>query len=73
MCPHSLKCFKGTLAILLLFAGAAAMAAAPGQRHEDLIETADLALYRAKAEGKNRVCAGGVRSEAGGERTSPAA
>jgi len=53
--------------------GVVALTPAPGQRHEDLIESADLALYRAKAEGKNRVCAGGVRSEAGGERTSPAA
>jgi len=43
--------------------GLACMTPSPGQRLEVLVEAADLALYRAKKAGKNRVSAGGRTGE----------
>jgi diguanylate cyclase (GGDEF)-like protein len=43
--------------------GIACMTPSPGQRLEVLVEAADLALYRAKTAGKNRVSAGGRTGE----------
>ena len=49
------------LGLLTASVGVAAMLPGLDQTPEGLIEAADLALYQAKNEGRNRVCAGGVR------------
>jgi diguanylate cyclase (GGDEF)-like protein len=53
--------------------GVVALDPSTDQTPEGLFEAADQALYRAKAEGKNRVSVGGVRGGGEGERTSPVA